>query len=201
MPLPALALSLLSNRFVQIGIAVVVTALVVGPWAHHKGYKGEHEERLKEVASLQSVIDAGAIKAFRLSEVTGTAIAQAERKAETKAKELEAARKLNKDLLKEHNELLKSIVIPDAGVSLFNRSTGQRTTREEPRIQNQTNAVDDEDARAGQVNLGQLLEVATDNNINHQEVIEQVESLQKFICALYDADGQPLEYPVCRNKP
>ena len=195
------AMGLLSNRFVQIGIAVVVTALVVAPWSYYKGYKGEHEERLKEVAALQAVIDAGAIKAFRLSEVTGTAIHAAEVKATAKAKELEAARKLNKDLLKEHNALLQSIVIPSAGVSVFNQSTGNRPTREEPRVQNQTNAVDDEDARAGQVNLGQLLEVATDNNINHQEVIEQVESLQKFICALYDADGQPLEYPVCRNKP
>lgn len=191
---------LLANRFVQIGIAVVVTALVVGPWSYYKGYKSEHEERLKEVAALQAVIDAGAIKAFRLSEITGSAINAAEEKAKAKTKELDAARKLNKQLLKEHNELLQSIVIPSAAVSVFNESTGQRPNGEE-RVQSQTNAVDDEEARAGQVNLKTLLEVATENNINHQEVIEQVESLQKFVCALYKADGQPLEYPVCQDNP
>lgn len=192
---------LLMNRWVQLAAAVVITGIIASGWGYYKGYKNEHEKRLKEVASLQAVIDKGATKAFRLSESTGSAIFAAEQKATKLAKELETVRKVNHYLLKEHNALLESIVIPNTAVGVFNQSTGQRPSGEGQSIQNKTNAVDDEDARAGQVNLRILLEVATDNNINHQEVIEQVESLQKFVCAIYEADGQPLEYPVCRNNP
>lgn len=191
-----LILTALNNRYVQLILAVTLTAIVVGTWQRYEGYNKEHKLRIAEVQELNDKITAGAIKAFKLSEASSSAIYQADKLLQQKNKEIAKVSEELKKRIRE-NEELKSIVIPNSAVRLHNDSIDHRTNQQG--VQNQTIAGDDASASSAKTTLADLIERSAENNINHLACVAQVQSLQLFVCKLYEADGQPLEYPVCHD--
>lgn len=192
--------TLLLNRWVQLGAAVIITALIVGPWQRYQGYSHEHKERLKEVAELNDIITKGAIKAFKLSEASTRSFQEAEDRLQKTNKQLKQTELSLKQRIKE-NEELRSIILPPIAVELFNSSTNSSTREESTRVQDKTNTSNDAKASSTGTNLAVMLEVATRNNLNHLACVAQVQELQSFVCNLFDADGQPLnEFETCVKK-
>lgn len=192
-----IVLGLLTNRWVQLALAVVATAIFVGSWQRYEGYSKEHKARLEEVAKLNDVITKGAIKAFKLSEATGSALYEAEKLLKEKNERLAKQQIEIQKRIKE-NEEFKRIIIPDSAVRLLNESASNSSNGgKQASIQIPAGARVDEASSRPETNLTQVLSIVAENNSNHLACVEQVGQLQKFVCDLYAADGQPLEYPVC----
>ncbi len=190
---------LLANRWAQLGIAILATALIVGSWQRYIGYSNEHKERLREVAELNDVITKGAIKAFRLSEQATTSIVEENKKLEVVKQQLAKKDTELKKRIRE-NEELRAIIIPSSAVQLFNDATNNSPAGVGQGVQDSTNRSNDGATSPPATNLATLLEVATENSNNHLACIHQVDSLQGLVCSIYAADGQPLTYDTCHGR-
>lgn len=190
--------SLLMNRWVQIAIAIGLTAIIVGPWQRYVGYSKEHKERLIEVAELKDRIAIGEIKAAKLAEAADEAIEESDKRLIEVSAQLEATRQALKVKIKQYEEL-RRITVPARAVELFNESTNAGVQRGQG-IQIKTDSKDDVKAGPTETDFASFLEVVVENNLNHLAAIQQVEELQLFICGLYTADGQPLDFEVCKKK-
>ena len=197
--------SIIFSKWGQISLAVILTAIIVGPWQRYQGYTKEHQKRVQEVAQLNGIIQLGVLRSENLSKKLTLAIDESTKTIKEKDTLLLTKEKELQKRIKENAEL-KRIVIPTSAVRVFNESIGQPSTGEGTRVPNETKPGVNEatgTARADSAppNLGTFLGVVVSNNIKHLKCINQVEGLQKVVCGLYAADGQPLDYEVCQASP
>jgi len=184
-------LGLLTNRWVQLALAVAVTFAVSYSWGRYTGYSNEHQARLLERSEWEAVVASANTKTERLQEAFDRATNDSSERIKQITTQLVQKENALLKRIKE-NEELKRITIPRSAVELFNdsaRSVEPTTPKEQavPRV-------DETPSRT----LGDLIDVSARNNLNHQACVAQVSGLQSIICALYRADGQPLdEFEVC----
>lgn len=190
------------SRWGQITIAVLLTAIVVGSWQRYEGYSKEHKKLLEMQQHYLGIIELGELRSKRLSDKLDAAIKESTQALKEKDALLLTKEKELQKRIKENAEL-KRIIIPVSAARLHNESVGEPPTGTSPRIQDETKPGTNETtgttrADSALLDLGTFLGVVVSNNLKHLSCISQVEGLQKVVCELYAADGQPLEYETCQ---